>query len=235
MKVLFIGPSLSGVEADYSGLEVRDPARQGDIALAVLDGATAIGLVDGYFDAVAAPWHKEILYALSSGVAMLGASSMGALRAAECAPFGMRPVGVIAGAYASGALDDDAAVALSHGPGELGYPPVTEPLVDVAPSLSRLRELALLSADEHNRLWDAARRIHFKDRTDEAIFAEAAPHALAAYRQHRIGQKAQDALELIVALKACPDSRSTPTELAGPTSLFATTVLPELVRQREKG
>ena len=234
MKVLFIGPSLSGIDADYSGLEVRDPAKQGDIALAVLDGATAIGLVDGYFDAVAAPWHKEILYALSSGVAMLGASSMGALRAAECAAFGMRPVGVIAEAYASGALDDDAAVALSHGPGELGYPPVTEPLVDVEPSLRRLRELALLSADEHDLILNKARQIHFKDRTDEAMFAEA-PHILAAYRQHRIGQKAEDALALVAALKACPDSRSAPSELAGPTSLFATTVLPELVRLRDKG
>ena len=63
---------------------------------AVRDGATAIGLVDGYFGGAAAVWHKEILYALSLGVRVLGASSMGALRAAECAAYGMEPVGEIA-------------------------------------------------------------------------------------------------------------------------------------------
>ncbi len=51
--------------------------------------------------------------------------------------FGMKPIGAIALAYASGALDDDAAVALSHGPAELGFPPVTEPLVNVEPTLQR--------------------------------------------------------------------------------------------------
>jgi len=60
----------------------------------------------------------------------------------------MRPIGTIALAYASGVLDDDAAVALSHGPAELGYPPLTEPLVNVGPSLERLRELGLISIRE---------------------------------------------------------------------------------------
>ena len=55
MKILFVGPSLYGTSPDFSGLVVRDPAKQGDIAKAVLEGATAIGLIDGYFDAVAAP------------------------------------------------------------------------------------------------------------------------------------------------------------------------------------
>src|SRR4051794_13144181 len=116
MRILFAGPSIHGVAPDLSGIALRPPAKQGDVAQAVLDGATSIGLVDGYFDAVAAPWHKEILFALAHGVGMLGASSMGALRAAECASFGMRPVGSIAHAYLSGDLDDDAAVAISHGP-----------------------------------------------------------------------------------------------------------------------
>jgi hypothetical protein len=228
MRVLFAGPSLYGVAPDLSGIVLRDPAMQGDIAEAVLEGATAIGLVDGYFDAVAAPWHKEILFALASGVTMLGASSMGALRAAECASFGMRPIGAIAQAYCSGVLDDDAAVALSHGPKELGYPPLTEPLVDVQPTLAHLCQLGLLSKSEQRQLWDEANRLYFKDRTDEAIFSML-PGKLGDYRQHRVNRKAEDALLLIAELKACPTTRVPRPDIPQPLSLFARQVLPELV------
>ena len=234
MRILFIGPSLSGFEPDFSDILVRGPAMQGDIASAVLDGATAIGLVDGYFDAVAAPWHKEILFALASGVTMLGASSMGALRAAECASFGMRPIGSIAEAYYSGALDDDAAVALSHGPKELGYPPLTEPLVDVQPTLDKAYSLGLLSKAEHQHFWKAACRLHFKDRTDEAIFSgREASAALSAYREHRVNRKAEDALLLIAELRKCATVRSQGADIPQQSSLFAKQVLPELLSARK--
>ena len=55
----------------------------------------AIGLIDGVFLDVPAVWHRELLWALSEGVHVFGAASMGALRAAELAPFGMRGVGTI--------------------------------------------------------------------------------------------------------------------------------------------
>ena len=229
MRVLFAGPSLHGVEPDLAGIIARPPARQGDIARAVLDGAGAIGLIDGYFDAVAAPWHKEILFALEQGVAMLGSSSMGALRAAECAAFGMRPIGVIARDYFNGTLDDDAAVAICHGPEELGYPPLTEPLVNVKPTLHRLRTLQLISEAEHTRLWDRACRLYFKDRSVEALFAaDERPELLAAYGEHRINRKAEDALQLIAELKLCaaaPNQRRTEVQ----RSPFARQVLAEML------
>lgn len=226
MRVLFIGPSLYGETPDLTGISVRSPARQGDIAKAVLEGAGAIGLVDGYFDAVAAPWHKEILFALARGVTMLGSSSMGALRAAECAAFGMIPVGAIAQEYCSGVLDDDAAVAISHGPEELGYPPLTEPLVNVKPTLDRLRSLQLISGAEHLRIWERACHLHFKDRSAEAMIpARERIDILAAYRQHRVNRKAQDALLLIAELKACAAAASRqPAEPQRP-SFFSTHIL----------
>ena len=49
-----------------------------------------------------AVWHKEILWAIGQGVHVFGAASMGALRAAELAPFGMRGVGRIFEAYRDG-------------------------------------------------------------------------------------------------------------------------------------
>lgn len=235
MKVLFAGPSLYGVAPDLTGIELRPPAVHGDIARAVLQGATAVGLIDGNFEAVAAVWHKEIVFALASGVTMLGSSSMGALRAAECAPLGMIPVGTIAGDYASGANDDDAAVALTHAPPEFGYQPFTEAMVDVAPSLDRLVSLGLLTVAQRAELWERANRIHFKDRTDEAIFARwGDPGMLDAYRAHRINQKAADAVLLVEQLHACPDVRG-PAKLTGPTgALFAKHVVPRMQQEPER-
>jgi hypothetical protein len=227
MKVLFAGPSLHGLSPDLTGLSLRAPAIQGDIAAAVVEGATAIGLIDGNFEASASVWHKEILFALAEGVTVLGASSMGALRAAECAPYGMKPVGKIALAYTSGELDDDAAVALTHGPAELGYLPFTEPMVDVEPTLERLRQLGHLTDDEHWEALSEAQRLHFKQRTDEAIFAKR-PEKLDVYRAHRVSRKAMDALELIDELKACPDVRDPRPELRLEDTFFSRHILPLL-------
>ena len=78
--VIFAGPSRGtwALRADAS-VSVHPPAQQGDVYRAVVAGARTIGLVDGYFEGVPAVWHKEILFALSEGVHVLGAASMGAL------------------------------------------------------------------------------------------------------------------------------------------------------------
>lgn len=230
MRVLFVGPSLYGEAPDLTGISARSPAKQGDIAKAVLDGAGAIGLVDGYFDAVAAPWHKEILFALEHGVTMLGSSSMGALRAAECAAFGMLPIGGIAREYCSGVLDDDAAVAISHGPEELGFPPLTEPLVNVKPTLDRLRSLQLISGPEHLRIWERAHRLHFKDRSMEALIpSQERGEILAAYREHKVNRKAEDALLLIDELKTCPAAGSRHPAAPQRPSFFSRHILPGML------
>ena len=135
MKVVFAGPSLHGAEFDPGDVVIRGPAEMGDLERAVAAGATAVGLVDGHYQQVGAVWHKEILFALASGVAVYGAASMGALRVSECEAFGMIPVGDIAHRYCSGELFDDADVALTNGPAELGFPPLTEAMVDVEAEL----------------------------------------------------------------------------------------------------
>lgn len=209
MKVLFAGPSLFGQDPDLAGLELRPPARQGDIHRAVIDGADAIGLVDGVFGFVPSVWHKEILFALHEGVRVLGGASLGALRAAECHSFGMVPVGSIAQAYADGVRYEDADVCLAHCPAEMDFMPLSEPLVDVEASIATLLELGHVTGEQAWRWLDAARDIYFADRTVEAMLERARlPGELAeAYRRHRIGVKARDALELVEALRALPPRR----------------------------
>ena len=220
VKLLFAGPSLAGVTPDLGDIELRPPAAHGDLARAVLAGATVIGLVDGLFEAVAAVWHKEILFALSRGVLVLGAASMGALRAAECAAFGMEPVGAIALSCLDGSRDDDADVGLVHAPAELGYLPLTEPMVDIEATLARLAALDLLSRDEQRRIIEHAGAIFFGARTVDVIvppmLADRRSAILAAYDTHRMRQKQADALALLDRLRMLPDRRD-----PGPVFTFA--------------
>lgn len=205
MKVLFAGPSLSGQSYDRTGLDVRPPARQGDLHRAVTDGADAIGLVDGVFGFVPSVWHKEILFALKQGIPVLGAASIGALRAGECAAYGMEAVGPIAESYVSGARIEDADVCLAHAPAELDFMPLSEPLVDVEATVAAMG----VTAAEAAALLASAQAIYFADRTVDTIVAGAGLPAEFAdrYRTSRVRAKTADALLLVERLRALPAGR----------------------------
>jgi hypothetical protein len=216
LKIIFVGPSL---HRDLAFLRRRQedivwagPARCGDIARAARSGVTAIALVDGLFDQSAAPWHKEVLYALSLGLPVAGGASMGALRAAECAAFGMTGIGTIYRRYASGEIVDDAEVAQLHAPEELNYLPLTEPMVNVEPTLSLLARAGAVSAATVRALIHAARQIHYSERTyaemirrSPGLAPEEAQAAGDWLQSNAIDQKRQDALEVLDWLRAQPE------------------------------
>lgn len=215
MKLIFVGPSLYGVEIKPSSdIELRAPAAKGDVFRAVEDGADVIGLVDGFFEATAAVWHKEILHALACGVRVLGAASIGALRAAECDVFGMIGVGAIYDAYAIGQLEDDAEVALLHAPRELGYVPLSEPLVNVRATLNHLVQAGIIVESQFQTLIEAASSIFYKQRTWKAILATAplSPCERAqiseSVRTFRVDQKRIDAIALVKAVELETSRRS---------------------------
>ena len=93
---------------------------QGSLYRAALERPQAIGPIDGYFDQRLSVWHKKILWALESGIPVFGASSMGALRAAELAAYGMTGVGAIFAKFHSGEWMDDDEVAVAHASDEHG-------------------------------------------------------------------------------------------------------------------
>ena len=209
-RCIFVGPSLHGVTNRPTEIEFRPPAARGDVIRAVADGYRWIGLVDGYFGSCASVWHKEILYALSIGCHVWGAASMGALRAAECGAFGMRPVGQIALGFASGELNDDAEVALVHGPAEVDYIPFTEALVDVRATIAAMHAAHATDDEEASRLTNAARTLHFTERTVDAMTARAVDAAERRtevemlFEMHRVRAKRQDALQLVGEMRGGP-------------------------------
>ena len=230
-KVVFAGPSLFGVEPSLlEGYVRRPPARCGDLLRALHDGAAAIGLIDGVFGTVPSVWHKEILAALNGGVPVIGAASIGALRAAECGAFGMSGIGEIYSDYAEGRRIADADVAVLHAPVELGFQPLTVALVDAEAAVGKTLQAGLITPGLATALQASARRLHFRDRTWEAIFAGLSPgHRLPSstedfLRDPARSLKAADAKLLLAALRdaAPPTAADQPSgrEMFNRTHLF---------------
>lgn len=204
--VVFLGPSLAVAEARaILDADYLPPARRGDIAAAVARGAETVVLIDGYFEQVPAVWHKEILWALSRGVRVCGAASMGALRAAELAPFGMLGVGRVFEAYRAGRFapfadpfEDDDEVAVVHGPAATGYAG-TEALVDIRATLAAAEVAGAIDAGERDRLAAAAKGTFYKRRTWAALLdgRVRAPTLRAWVQENRVRQKARDAALLL--------------------------------------
>lgn len=168
--IAFLGPSLPAAEARALGeIELRPPARRGDIWRALVRAPRAIALVDGVFEASPSVWHHEICAALDAGVRVFGAASMGALRAAELAAEGMRGVGRVHAWVRAGEVRDDADVALLHAGPEHGWRGFTVPLVTVRDRAEALVRARVLRPADGRTLLRAASAIHFTGRTWSAI------------------------------------------------------------------
>ncbi|HYN46854.1 MAG TPA: TfuA-like protein [Allosphingosinicella sp.] len=168
--LVFAGPSLpSAIRPGDPCLAWRPPAAAGDLLRLLRDPPDIVCLIDGYFDWRPAPWHKEILLLIEAGTRVLGAASMGALRAAELDRHGMTGVGEIYRAYRSGMICGDDEVALVHTLEDLGWKPVSEPMVDVRATLLSAVRAGIISADAARALRDSARAIHFSERDWPAI------------------------------------------------------------------
>jgi len=204
---VFLGPTLPVNEARaILDAEYLPPVSQGDVYNVMQRNPTAIVIIDGYFDQVPSVWHKEILFALSSGVPVLGASSLGALRGAELHAFGMTGMGDIFEAYRDGEIEDDDEVAVVHGPAESGYACLSEAMVNLRDGLARACQAGAISAVTRTRLEAAAKARFYAHRSWEAVLADGvslgAPidelDALRDFvRRERPNLKRQDAIRLL--------------------------------------
>jgi len=205
--VVFCGPTI-GADAVVRELDatVLPPARRGDLLHAALGRPDAIVLIDGYFDRTPSVWHKEILWAMSQGVHVFGSSSMGAIRAAELASFGMVGVGDIFEAFASGELEDDDEVAVSHGDAESGYRLGSEAMVNLRATLRAAEAQAVIDSATRHSLEAEAKALPYHERhlqrvlvSHEAKFGLS--EQISMFRrwlpQGRVDQKLIDATSLL--------------------------------------
>jgi hypothetical protein len=184
--VVFLGPTLPVAEANrLVDATFLPPARQGDVYRVVKRLRPAvIGIIDGYFHQSASVWHREILWAMAEGIHVLGAASMGALRAAELQKYGMRGVGRVFEAYRDGRyapfkdpFEDDDEVAVIHGPPETDFTTVSEAMIDIRDTLARAAEFGVITGDMRDRLAALGKAMLYRERS----LARILERALAAY------------------------------------------------------
>jgi hypothetical protein len=221
-RIAFAGPSLGRASRDSlkslaEKIEMAPSARFGDIAQAVQNGFAVVVLIDGVFGEIAPPRHKEILYALAGGVTVIGAASLGALRACECAAFGMIGIGEIFEAYRDGRLVADDAVATLHGPLELGHISLTDPLVTIDANLRQLQGLSLISDHEAEEIRKRACETHFSRRQARPLILDAiagdparAARVKDVLQASWVDPKENDALQAIRFAVDIPAVRSVP-------------------------
>ena len=207
---VFMGPTIDQPTArSLLPATFLPPAAQGDVYRAALRDPLAIAIIDGYFDHTPAVWHKEILAALSRGVHVWGAASMGALRAAELAPFGMRGVGKIYESFVTGRLEDDDEVAVAHADASTGYRTSSEAMVDMRATFERAVQSGAIGKSSGEQLTRIAKSLFYAERSyplvlrlarDQGV-GESELNALRAYlTAHAHSQKEEDARELLSAL-----------------------------------
>jgi hypothetical protein len=168
--VIFLGPSLDTERArKILDAEYRPPAARGDIFKAVKEGARIIGLIDGVFFQACAIAHREILYALEHGVKVVGASSMGALRASELDVYGMEGVGRIYELYKKGELVSDDEVALLFEPESLK--PLSEPLVNIRYNLDRAEKRGIITQEMKEKIVEVAKTLYYPERVYDRILS----------------------------------------------------------------
>jgi hypothetical protein len=206
--IVFLGPSLPLPEARaILDATYLPPVAQSELISAVTTHKPdVIGIIDGVFSQSLSVWHKEILFALERGVKVFGASSMGALRAAETEPFGTVGIGKVFEMYRSGELIDDDEVALLHGSHDTGYQKLSEPMVNLRLTFRAAWEKGLIGKKEFDDLVAIAKGLFYPHRTFTNIFDTAARNGLPSetielikgfVRSHYVDIKKLDAIELL--------------------------------------
>jgi hypothetical protein len=148
------------LDADY-----YPPAGKGDVYRIMASGVRTIILIDGVFHATPSIWQRELLDAVAEGIQVLGASSMGALRAAELHDFGMIGYGTIFEWYRDGIIDGDDEVALWHGPEEYEFRPLSEPLVNIRYTLLQAVSEHCLTPRQARELTAYAKQLYYPKRS----------------------------------------------------------------------
>lgn len=213
---VFAGPTLDRAEGRRELDAVwLPPVSQGDVYRAALKRPAAIGIVDGRYQDVPAVWHKEILWALKQGVAVYGSASMGALRAAELAVFGMRGVGRIFGAFRDGVLEDDDEVAVAHAGEEDGFAATSESMVNIRWTLEAAERDGRITPATAATLIGLAKGTFFPLRSwrrllllgRQAALPTGELDALRAWLpNHRVDQKKADALQMLRVIRGDLDA-----------------------------
>lgn len=204
---VFTGPTIAAADASVELPALYlPPAAEGDVYRATLKHPQAIGIIDGYFQSIPTVRHKEILWAMSRGIHVFGSASIGALRAAELAAFGMEGVGTVFEFYRDGMLEDDDEVAIAHGPAEVGFVAGSEAMVNIRQTMRKAEQDGIISTELRKFLEKIGKQLFYPNRNYSLLLRCASERGipqddLTRFRawlpQGQVNQKREDALRML--------------------------------------
>lgn len=211
--IVYLGPTLPRDEAvKILDADYRDPAKKGDFLMLSQDSDEKkyVGFIDGVFLHDYPPPPIEVYHlATRKNIELVGASSLGALRAVELEKFGMKGIGKIFQMYKNGIInaDDEVAVTFVRGSNTLQ----SEAMIDIRFNLFLAYRKGVITNDTKKRFAKVAKRIYFPFRNYEDLINltqkqyPAIHDELEKFRayilQYRDSLKARDAVKLLKYLK----------------------------------
>lgn len=167
---VFVGPTCTKetIHAVIPQARVEAPIQLGDLFKIKQETGDVVVIIDGLFHHSAPVRHKEILEALAAGVHVVGASSMGAIRACELERYGMVGIGEIFKMFRDGLIEADDEVAVVHTESP-DYKQLSEPLVNIRKALTTATAREIISDGDAGRLLEIAKGLHYASRSWPAI------------------------------------------------------------------
>lgn len=205
--IIYTGLSLPFDEAreildSHDDVEViyKRPIKRGDLGHDMKENPDIIGIIDGVFHQNSSVGHKEILNVLNKGVTVVGASSMGALRASEMDSLGMVGIGYVYEQYATGkvASDDDVAVMLDSDTLEA----LSEPLINMDYVFTNAVSENIITESQKDELIKIAKSTFYPKRNysqtiNSSSLDEKTRNQLIDFIRTSVDIKKEDAKELI--------------------------------------
>lgn len=211
--IVYLGPTLSREEAiKILDADYRDPAKKGDFLMLSRDSDEKkyVGFVDGVFLHDYPPSPIEVYHlATRKNIELIGASSLGALRAVELEKFGMKGIGKIFQLYKNGIInaDDEVAVTFVRENNILQ----SEAMIDIRFNLFLAYKKGIITNQTKKRIAKIAKNIYFPFRNYEDIIKlthkqfPSIYDELESFRSYilknRDSLKARDAIKLLKYLK----------------------------------
>lgn len=211
--IIYLGPTLSREEATkILDADYRDPAKKGDFLMLSrdTDEKKYVGFVDGVFLHDYPPSPIEVYHlATRKNIELIGAASLGALRAVELEKFGMKGIGKIFQLYKNGIInaDDEVAVTFVRENNILQ----SEAMIDIRFNLFLAYKKGIITNQTKRRFAKIAKDIYFPFRNYEDIIKltqqqfPSIHNELESFRRYilknRDSLKARDAIKLLKYLK----------------------------------
>lgn len=169
--IVYLGPTLNREEASkILDADYRDPAKKGDFLRLshTSDEKKYVGFIDGVFLHDYPPSPIEVYHLVTrKNIELIGASSLGALRAVELEKFGMKGIGKIFQLFKNGILnaDDEVAVTFVRDKNILQ----SEALIDIRFNLFLAYKKGIITKQTKKRFVKTAKNIYFPFRNYEDI------------------------------------------------------------------